>query len=147
MIGILSALGGATSAIKMAAIGLAVGLIAAAWLHYQSVVADRDAAMVNSGKLEIALQVERAATVAALAAIDEWREAMATMTETVELMADEQHEANEQTRRLNNVLSKHDLEALSLAKPGLIERRINSGTADIFGMFESVTGGGPDDGS
>ena len=37
-------------------------------------------------------------------------------------------------------LQKHDLTRLSLKKPGLIEKRINNGTKQLFESFESLTG-------
>ena len=55
---------------------------------------------------------------------------------------------NERLRELgevNNVLedklARHDLEALSLAKPVLVERIINSATADVMDRIEIITGG------
>lgn len=36
-------------------------------------------------------------------------------------------------------LRKHNLTSLTIAKPGLIEKRINNATKEIFEEFESVT--------
>jgi len=36
-------------------------------------------------------------------------------------------------------LRKHDLSRLSQLKPGLVERRINNGTKQLFESFESIT--------
>lgn len=74
-------------------------------------------------------------------ALVEWSKAMDGVQETMQEMADNQVEANEQSRRLNDVLGKHDLEALSLAKPGLIERTINRASADVFRMLNDETAG------
>jgi hypothetical protein len=38
-------------------------------------------------------------------------------------------------------LSQHDLEFLAIEKPGLIERRINDATNDVFRSIECSTGG------
>ena len=55
---------------------------------------------------------------------------------------------NEQLRELGQInddledkLARHDLEALSLAKPALIERIINRATADVMVRIETITGG------
>jgi len=37
------------------------------------------------------------------------------------------------------VFRSHDLEKLAAAKPGLIQTRVNSGTADALRMFECIT--------
>ena len=43
--------------------------------------------------------------------------------------------------RLEDLLSDHDLEFLSLRRPGLIETRINNATEDAFTFVECITGG------
>lgn len=50
-----------------------------------------------------------------------------------------QNQAAEEAKQLKETLSSHDLSALSSAKPGLIERRINRGTADAFRLLELAT--------
>lgn len=49
-------------------------------------------------------------------------------------------EATKYKDELINKLQKHDLTRLSLKKPGLIEKRINDGTKELFESFESLTG-------
>jgi hypothetical protein len=49
--------------------------------------------------------------------------------------------ANEEKRRLNDLFNDHDLTKLTLAKPGLIERRINSGTSDVWSVLYDLTAG------
>lgn len=49
-------------------------------------------------------------------------------------------EANKYKDELIEKLQKHDLTRLSLKKPGLIEKRINNGTKELFESFESLTG-------
>ena len=48
--------------------------------------------------------------------------------------------ANKYKDELIEKLQKHDLTRLSLKKPGLIEKRINNGTKQLFESFESLTG-------
>ena len=40
---------------------------------------------------------------------------------------------------LRRLLLEHDLTALALEKPGLIERRVNSATQNVFDSFEFIT--------
>jgi hypothetical protein len=54
-------------------------------------------------------------------------------------MVDETIAAEMELERLQDVQRSHDIEALAKARPGLIERRINDGTARVFGMFEDAT--------
>jgi CTP:phosphocholine cytidylyltransferase-like protein len=44
---------------------------------------------------------------------------------------------------LINKLRKHDLTKLSLKKPGLVERKINAGTAKLFRSLEVLSGAAP----
>jgi hypothetical protein len=129
------------SGIKMALLAALAVAIAGAYWHYTTVKGERDAAIAQVGALQVANEVQRSTIKDQEAAIENWAEAQARMQATLDALATAQVEANATARRLNNVLSKHDLHALSLAKPGLIERRINSGTADVLRMFESESGG------
>jgi hypothetical protein len=47
-------------------------------------------------------------------------------------------ENRSETRRLDRIFAKHDLEALAHAKPQLVEDRINRGTVDIIRMLNSA---------
>ena len=89
--------------------------------------------------LEGAVSVERASFNTALEAIEEWKVAQKKLQDKIEEMNAFSVEANEEVRRLDELYSNHDLRALALAKPGLIERRINSGTRRIFRLLEAAT--------
>ena len=45
----------------------------------------------------------------------------------------------EEVSDLRKKFAKHNVDRLSLAKPGLIERIINKGTKKLFGEFEEIT--------
>ena len=47
--------------------------------------------------------------------------------------------AQEEVNRLKNTFAKHDLNMLSMAKPGLIERLVNRGTARVGKELETLT--------
>ena len=129
------------SGIKMALLAVLATAIAGAYWHYTVVKGERDLALQQVGALTVANDVQRTTIGNQEIAIDNWAQAQRNMQATLDALATAQVEANSTTRRLTDVLSRHDLHALSLAKPGLIERRINVGTADIFRMFESESGG------
>lgn len=136
--GILSLVPGGVKLALVAALAVAAGLF---YWHYTTVKGERDAAIAEVGSLRAAIEVQDATIDAQNDAITLWKEQAAAFQVSLRDMAETQAEANATARRLNDVLSRHDLHALSLAKPGLIERRINSGTADVLSMFEQVTSG------
>jgi len=51
--------------------------------------------------------------------------------------------ANDYKNTLIDKLRKHDLAKLSMKKPGLVEKRINNGTKNLFRSLESLTGATP----
>lgn len=94
--------------------------------------------------LDVALKVEQEFSRQALTTIQEWEEAAREMNKTIEELARVQRSAASETRRLNDVFSKHNLEALATRKPSLVERAVNRGTADALRLLECATGGGSD---
>jgi len=50
--------------------------------------------------------------------------------------------AHDYRNTLIDKLRKHDLAKLSMKKPGLVEKKINNGTKNLFRAFEKLTGGG-----
>jgi hypothetical protein len=129
-------------------IGLVVALAVAVsgfyWYH-TIVKSERDNAIAQVGALEVAKQVQDATIYALEANAHEWNAAQERMQTTLDALATAQVEATAQQRKLNDVLGKHDLEYLSARKPGLVERRVNAGTADVLRLFECTTGGCEDD--
>lgn len=133
-------LGGIGIGIKMLAAGVLLTAMAGAYWQYTSMKNERNTAMTQVGALNVANNVQDATISALERVVGQWQAQAEQFQATLNAMAAAQVEANSPTRRLNNVLSKHDLERLSLAKPGLIERRINRGTADILRVFECASG-------
>jgi len=138
---ILDALGlGKIQLIVIAAAVVAAGTVIG-MLYWQnsSLKTENKNLIGNNAKMTVALNEQSQTIKAAKDAIDEWKTQMKQVEHTMSQLAQEQATASAETRRLNDVFAKHDLERLSLAKPGLIEHRINSGTADVLGMFEHAT--------
>lgn len=117
---------------KIALLGLLVAAAAGFYWYHTVVVDQRDAALAT-------VEAQRG-TISLLEKENErWAKAYEQALQVAQEAQTVQKEASTQIRKLNDVLSRHNLHALALAKPGLIERRINSGTADVFSMFERAT--------
>lgn len=132
--GILGSIG-----IKLALLGILAMAAGGFYWHYTIVKGERDDALAMVGALAVIDKVQKATINNQKKAIANWVEAQKQLQITLNALAENQVRATETIRRLNDVLSKHDLHALSLAKPGLIERRINRGTAGILKLFEDET--------
>lgn len=127
-----------------ALIGVAlVTAIALSYRHYTGLVDDKAELTAKVGALEQDVAREKARADAFKLTIDKWDEAAAVQADALDQFSNAQREAGETTRKLTDVLSKHDLGALARSKPGLIQTRINAGTADAFRLLEQSTGAAP----
>lgn len=123
--------------LKFALLAILMTAIGGFYWHYTVVKGERDTALMAVGALEVAAAVNSATIKDQEKAIDEWAVAQVRMQATLDAMAQAQVDANETAKELNDVLGKHDLHALSLGRPGMVERRINRGTANVLRLFES----------
>lgn len=114
-------------------VGLVGGAIYGAKYYYDSTQARIAQLQENNAKLEIANQTNQA-TINRMA-----QDAVALEAANQQLSADLQ-EASKYKDELIAKLQKHNLSALSLKKPGLIENRINNGTKEVFDALESLSG-------
>jgi len=125
--------------IKAMAFGLAalaiVSVVGVGYAHYRNVLAERETALAERDMLVIQNAGLEASRDAFMEQAEAARAAMADMAYAAA-------EARQEVDDLNEKLRKHDLAALAKAKPGLIERRINRGTAGVLGMFERATAAG-----
>ena len=87
----------------------------------------------NNAKLELVAETNQST-------INRLQEDNAKMNELSKELQSDLAEANKYKDELIEKLQKHDLTRLSLKKPGLIEKRINNGTKELFESFESLTG-------
>lgn len=122
-----------------------VSIIGVGYMHYQGLVEDNRRLSENNAKLETAVETQQGTIAAQRDAIGQWAEQAARLQASIEEMQAVQRQASQELRRINDIFADHDLTNLSRAKPGLIEPRINSGTADALRMLERVTAGGADD--
>jgi hypothetical protein len=138
--GILGGMG-----LKVAILAVLVTAGGLFYWHYTTVKSERDEALMRVGALETAKAVQDSTIAAQSTRLAEFAQAQEALQATLEELQVQQAEANKEARILNDVLSKHDLHRLSQLKPGLIENRINRGSASVLGMFESATSGDQDD--
>lgn len=139
MLGMITGLIPGLSTVKIAllvAAAVAAGLF---YWHYTSVKSERDSALAQVGAYQVTTEIQKTVIEGQKDAIKDWVAKAAEFQQTLDRMAANQVQANATAKRLNDVLSRHDLHALSLAKPALVERRVNDGTADILRMFENTT--------
>ena len=140
MLTFFSSLVGGTG-FKVAIVVAILALGGAVYWQYTNVVHERNAALEQVGSLKTANAVQTATIKAQEGALISWKKQAAAFQKSLDHMAVVQAEANSTARKLNDVLSRHDLFALSLAKPVLIEHRINAGTADAIRMLNDASAG------
>lgn len=122
-------------------IGALLALLLAAggvvwWLN-----SSKNEVIKDNGRLELALTTQQGATKSAMIAVDAWKTAADKLQADLEAMAQNQADANEEIRRLNDVLAKHKLAELAKAKPGLVGNRVNAGTARMLGLLTAASSG------
>lgn len=111
-----------------------VGAIGFGAKYYYDTTQNKIAVLQDSNaKLEIVAETNQAT-------INKLQEDNAKMNELSKELQVDLAEANKYKDELIEKLQKHDLTRLSLKKPGLIEKRINNGTKELFESFESLTG-------
>lgn len=116
-----------------------VSAVGAFYIHYQGLVRDNATLTANNAQLTSALETQKKANEAAVARIGEFAVVLDRQRETMEEFAKMTEEASRTIRRINDVFASHDFQNLLNKKPGLIVRRVNSGTADTLRMFECAT--------
>jgi len=131
--------------IKLAlGIALAVGVAATIGIlmwQLHSVKMDLAQANMDKGKLTTAVQTQNA-TISSLKKNNAaWVAAQGELLQRFKELTNVQLQANKETRRLADIFAKHDLGALALAKPGLIEDRITAGTRSTLSVLSHISSG------
>ncbi len=123
-------------------IGVATAaVIALSYRHYTGLVDAKAelSAQVATLREDVAREAARAESLER--AVDRWDQAARAQARALDELTNAQREAGTYARELRDVLSKHDLGALAKRKPGLIENRINAGSADALRLLERATQG------
>ena len=69
--------------------------------------------------------------------IEAQQQSFATQTSALNNMTARNAEIEGEMSRYLDIFRRHNLNKLALAKPGLIETRVNNGTKDVFDSIES----------
>lgn len=107
-------------------------LAGAAWWYVTTTQAEIEILTANNAVL-VSANEQNVATVEKLREdIAQEQQALADLTERL-------RRSEEYRDQLIKLFRKHDLTRLATSKPGLIEKRINDGTAKVFDDLESLT--------
>ena len=123
-----------------AALGIALVVAGGAFkMYYDKSEAEKEAmatqlqqAMDNQQRLENAIADQNEQIEKALAEQKASQERIQNLTVA-------NNEANEKVEDLRNKFARHDLDMLSIRKPGLVEKLVNRGTAKVFSDLEKLT--------
>lgn len=127
--------------VKIAVLLVIAGIIGGLWLINGQLRAERNALLIQTGQLKTAVEVQKQSIEAATRNARAWQTALLEYTARLDELVRVNEAAMDETRRLNDIFSKHDFALLARRRPGLIERRINSGTADRLRVLERITSG------
>lgn len=122
------------------AIPVVLGLAAGGYLYHNYVVTEKDEiiaqlklnyerASQNASQLETALDISQQSLATIEAALREQQESISDLNQKNNALVQERDE-------YLSIFRRHDLTNLARAKPGLVEPRINSGTAKVFRSIE-----------
>lgn len=75
-------------------------------------------------------------------ALQRWRDEAQAQAARLQEQRRVAERAQAEARRLDGIFAEHDLTRLTLAKPGLVETRVNRGTADVGRVLECASQGG-----
>jgi hypothetical protein len=120
----------------LVAVGLSVFL---GYRHYTGMVEDLADLRERKVELEGAVAQRDQAIQTYAAAVVKWQEANDTLRKRAEAAGKIAQWAQGETRRLNELLAEHDLAALARAKPGLLESRLNSGSARALRLLHCAS--------
>ena len=122
--------------ILIAVIGLVGGVVYGGYYYYKDTQSRIQTLTENNSKLEVATQ-QQEQTINTLV---EDAKKFAELNKELQVKLDK---ANQYRDTLIDKLRKHDLAKLSLKKPGLVEKKINNGTKELFRSLENITGAPP----
>jgi hypothetical protein len=122
--------------ILIAVMGLVGGVVYGGYYYYKDTQSRIQTLTENNSKLEVATQ-QQEQTINTLV---EDAKKFAELNKELQVKLDK---ANQYRDILIDKLRKHDLANLSLKKPGLVEKKINNGTKELFRSLENITGAPP----
>lgn len=130
-------------------IGIAIVVLGAVAYHYyklNSVQSELSKAEQVIGVLRVDLATSQANEDKLTSAVNDQKHSIQILEEQrqsdqskINKLSKEYNLSRKNVDNLRKLLSKHDIAYLSLRKPGLIEPRINNGTANIGKKIEEIT--------
>ncbi len=105
-----------------------VTIIGLGYRHYTNLVETVNVLTGNNAQLNTAVGLQKDTIDAQAEAIGAWSTSQDALLKRFDELRSVTEKAATETRRLNDIFSRHDLTVLARRKPGLIERRINRGT-------------------
>ena len=123
--------------ILIVVIGLVGGVCYGGYYYYKDTQERIGILTENNAKMMVAKQAQDN-TINALIADREKFESLNKELQT------KLEQANDYKNKLIGKLRKHNLQKLSMQKPGLVEKKINNGTKRLFESLEKLTGAAPD---
>tara|TARA_R110000868_G_scaffold113204_2_gene304050 strand:+ start:703 stop:1086 length:384 start_codon:yes stop_codon:yes gene_type:complete len=109
---------------------LFIGIILVLSLGGYWLYSENQTLKINNSKLEGAVAEQKAAIVAI-------QESFAKQGKSLQNLQRGYNQIEQEKDQYLAIFAKHNLDKLALAKPGLIENRINKGTATVFGDIEN----------
>tara|TARA_B110000858_G_scaffold190599_1_gene238770 strand:+ start:424 stop:807 length:384 start_codon:yes stop_codon:yes gene_type:complete len=109
---------------------LFIGIILVLSLGSYWLYSENQTLKINNSKLEGAVAEQKAAIVAI-------QESFAKQGKSLQNLQRNYNQIEQEKDQYLAIFAKHNLDKLALAKPGLIELRINNGTATVFGDIEN----------
>jgi len=106
-----------------------IGLLVALGIFSYFLYSENQTLTANNYKLEVAVE-EQKATMAVM------KESYEKQGQSLMQMSARNAEIEEEKNKYLDIFRRHNLNQLAEAKPGLIEIRINKGTADVFKSIE-----------
>lgn len=117
-----------------------LSVIGLAYWHYTGLIDEVAELKVSTATLELEKEIQAGHIAQLGEGIQAFKENEKRIQEQIKQLAKNATTARKETRRLNALFSKHDFGRLASAKPGLIQKRINAGTANVLRLLGCETG-------
>lgn len=124
---------GINTTVKLFLLMLIIGSVSVGYIHYQNLVQDKKDALRRTSQLQTAVDVNETT----IDALQKDIEQSNRIRQQVEI---ERNQALARNQELERILMEHDLGTLARARPGLVEKAINNGTADANRCLEIMSG-------
>ncbi len=112
-------------------LAVALSALAAGVLHYKGLLAEIKQLHTDKALLQTAVQLKESQIVSLEAQA-------ASSKERMEVVQVDFAKARAEAERVKTLFANHDFDKLAKAKPGLISRKMQRGTAKVFAEIEEV---------